>query len=148
MLPGHLRDTQRSAAGALLAGLPEPPCSPSSSFCLRGEREEEKSRLELSLHLHAPSCRAKCQIAADTAREGETRSPGSSPSPGWAALGVRAVGLVAGHQPPAGAESGGTDARPALGSRCLAGLAQSQPQPQKLSSSRSHGNGEFSSPQS
>lgn len=81
MLLGHLRvlgtlQTPCTELRCCCAELPEPPCSPSHSFCLQGEREEEKSRLELSLHLLA-ELRAKCQITSDTAPKGRTRSPGA-----------------------------------------------------------------------
>lgn len=81
MLLGHLRvlgtlQTPCTELWCCCAELPEPPCSPSRSFCLQGEREEEKSRLELSLHLLA-ELRAKCQITSDTAPKGRTRSPGA-----------------------------------------------------------------------
>lgn len=45
-----------------------PTALPGHSSCLWEEGEEETSRLELSLHRHALSCRAKCQLAPDTAR--------------------------------------------------------------------------------
>lgn len=148
MLLGHLRilgtfQTPSSALRCCCAELPEPPCSPSSSFCLQGEREEEKSRLELSLHLLA-ELRAKCQITSDTAPKGRARSLGASLISGGTDGGT---GGGAGSWTPAfPREQRGEMAD--SGSLCLAWLAESQPQPQKLSSSRSHGNEEFSSPQS
>lgn len=79
VLPGHLRTpgTLQTPSTVLpvlsLPGCQSPPALPAAAFAFG----EEKSRLELSLHLHAPSCRAKCQIVSDTAQEGEMRSPGA-----------------------------------------------------------------------
>lgn len=133
-------DPQHDAAGALLAGLPEPPCSSSSSFCLQGERKEEKSRLELSLHLHTRL--TELNVRSHLTQRGRGDKEPSVPLAAVAALTARAAGLRVGTCPALGAERG----HGRCWGPCLVQLAQSWLQPQKLSSSSSHGNKEFSSP--
>lgn len=124
-----------------LPGLPVPPCSASRSFPL-GESEEEKSRLELSLHLHARA--AELNVSSHLTQHGRGRR-GALRTPRRVGT-SRGTGRGAGSRAPTSPGSG-EGGQPALGSHCPAQLAQSQPQPQKLSSSGSHGNEEFSSPQ-
>lgn len=133
-------DPRHDAAGALPAGLPEPPCSSSSSFCLRGERKEEESRLELSLHLHTRV--TELNVRSHLTQRGRGDKEPGVPLAEAGALMAWAAGPWVGTCPALGAERG----QGQCWGPCLVRLAQSRLQPQKLSSSSSHGNEEFSSP--
>lgn len=113
-------DAQRSAEVLLCRAARAPPLLSSSGFCLQGEREEEKSRLELSLHLLA-ELRAKCQITSDTAPKGRPSTPGAPLVSGGTCGDTGAAGR------------GRVGTWPDRGPAASPALAESQPQPQKLS---------------